>query len=791
MDRNIESGDTVKPAAVPASTAPGLVSGLNTFDSKSAELQDRLALPARALVISAPGWDPSSENSVLPTAGFGAISHAPEAFPGPQTGRPFSHQQSVPDLIVTALFSLIAGLGTRQQHDAVARNGVGSAAPAWVPATSSENGVAGVRVGHSTLMIPLGDTGYAAPADWYFPTQQDGSVQPNGVIWLQHGFMSDKAALPGLATQLAETTNSIVVVPDLPSIPLECADCWIGSAAMQQAVAAVFDGRAALTASASAAGLVGALPDRYLLAGHSAGGGFAAAVAGYAAVNGTADDLLGVIMYDGVAIDTEFTDAIRRLDTLDIPVYQLAGEPQIGNLYGLTTDALAALRPDQFTGVSLRGGSPVDALLGADPLRDVVRQLLSLFSPPGNTAALYSLSAGWIEDLYAGAGPADPQFGIYGAPGEQIVLAGATATVLPQHPTLLSPLDQVVKAWMVTVMPLLSELSASSHGQPAPAQPSVPAGPANGVVSVNVGHSDLTIPMGEDGYTAPADWYFPTQGDGSVQPNGVIWLQHGFLGDKQQMSVLATQLAQQTNSIVVVPSLPSFPWGSQPDVYLTSVDLGPAIAEMFLDDRAALNASAAAAGYQSELPQQYILAGHSFGGGLATAAGGEAVENGAADGNLLGVIMFDGVAPNGTFAAAVESLDQADIPIYQIAAPAQVWNNLGETTNDLDADDLAGLRPDQFVGVMLVGGSHFDAVLGAKPISDLLAQLLSNPSPEGNTEAAAALAAGWINDMYVGAGPDNPRYGVYGSAGDSINIGKAVAVVLPTAEADAPEVLLA
>jgi hypothetical protein len=741
------------------------------------------ALPARATVggpgPGGAGIGPHVQDSAAPTAAsFGAV------FQSPAADRTFAHQQSVPDLIVTALFSLIAGLGTRQ-HDEVSRNGVGSAAPPWVPATSTENGVAGVRIGHSTLTIPLGDTGYAAPADWYFPTQKDGSVQSSGVIWLQHGFMSDKSVLSGLATQLAESTNSIVVVPNLPSLPIECADCWIGSTAMQQAVASMFDGRAALNASAAAAGLRGSLPDKYLMAGHSAGGGFAAAVAGYAVGGGAADGLLGVVMYDGVATNAEFTDAIRSLNTLDIPVYQLAGQPQMWNLYGLTTDALAALRPDQFTGVTLRGGSPADAVLGVDPVLDVINQVLTLFSPPGNTAALYDLSAGWINDLYAGAGPDAPQFGIYGAPGEELALAGVTATVLPGSAAVLSPLDQVLRAWMVTVLPLLSQL-ANDSGQPAPAAPSVPAGPANGVTSVKVGHSDLTIPMGEDGYTAPADWYFPTQADGSVQPNGVIWLQHGFLGDKQQMSLLAAQLAQQTNSIVVVPSLPSFPLGDRPDVYLTSVDLGPAIAEMFLGDRAALNASAAAAGYQSELPQQYILAGHSFGGGLATAVGGATVENGAADGNLLGVIMFDGVAPNGTFAGAVDSLDQADIPIYQIAAPAQVWNNLGETTNDMDADDLAGLRPDQFVGVMLVGGSHFDAVLGAKPISDLLAQLLSNPSPEGNTEAAAILAAGWINDMYVGAGPEDPRYGIYGTAGDSISIGKASAVVLPTADADTP-----
>ena len=62
---------------------------------------------------------------------------------------------------------------------------------------------------------------------------------------------------------------------------------------------------------------------------------------------------------------------------------------------------------------------------------------------------------------------------------------------------------------------------------PASETTAVPATVA-GVTGVNVGHSDLTIPYGANGYTTAADWYFPTQSDGSVQADGVIWLQHGF-----------------------------------------------------------------------------------------------------------------------------------------------------------------------------------------------------------------------------------------------------------------------
>jgi hypothetical protein len=316
-----------------------------------------------------------------------------------------------------------------------------------------------------------------------------------------------------------------------------------------------------------------------------------------------------------------------------------------------------------------------------------------------------------------------------------------------------------------------------SNGSTTPAAPSA----SNGVTGVKVGHSDLNIPCatcGANGYTAPADWYTPTQSDGSVTATGVIYLQHGFLADKSFYSVLATTLAQQTNSIVVAPTISSFPFACR-DCTLNSVPMQQGVAQLFAGDRAALNISANAAGYQGTLPEQFILAGHSAGGGLAAAVGGYVVANGdAVDANgkplLLGVVMFDGVS-NGTFAAALTSLDTLDIPIYQIAAPPQAWNAFGQTTNQLVA-----LHPNQFDGVVLVGGSHVDSALGSNPIVDFILQLFTQFSPPGNTAAVGTLSSGWINDIYVGAGPTDPQFGLYGQPGQPIILGPAAAIVLPT-----------
>lgn len=306
----------------------------------------------------------------------------------------------------------------------------------------------------------------------------------------------------------------------------------------------------------------------------------------------------------------------------------------------------------------------------------------------------------------------------------------------------------------------------------------VDAPPVDGVTGVKVGAAKLDIPCGPDGYQANARWYFPTQADGSVQASGVIWLQHGFGAIAPFYSALATELAQQTNSIVVTPTLPFLPSLFCPGCWLNGDPMQEAIATMFLGSRAGLNISANAAGFQGALPEQFLMSGHSAGGGLATAVAGYYIDDlgdDTTDNRLLGVVMFDGVSSSSEgFANSIASLDTLDIPDYTVAAPSQAWNAFGSTTNE-----LVSLRPGQFVGVELVGGSHVDSMLGVNPILDLILQLVTGFSPAGNTQAAYTLSSGWINDMYVGSGPTDPTYGIYGSAGDPIILGEAAGIVLP------------
>jgi lipocalin len=583
-----------------------------------------------------------------------------------------------------------------------------------LPGTS--NGVSGVQAGSSTLAIPFGG-GVQAPADWYFPTQVDGTIDAQGVIWLQHASGTTGGSVASLAADLARQTNSIVVAASLPNTM----NWAMNDASAVRAVASLFTGdRSALAGSAAAAGYVGeasALTGKFVLAGHSAGGGFVTAVAAdYVAQNPASTDLVGVIMEDGVspgAFDGSgsFAVQVAELDSHDVPVYQVAAPAQLWNAYGATTSALVATNPGRFRGVV---GTSGDRPVGAARM----------------------LTAGWINDLYVGATPDAPQYGFYAAANQPILLGNAAATALP------SP---IANTWSAAEWSLGADLAAIgglTGFEPGPAVNSGSNGLtgyvspplSNGVTGVKTGTSSLAIPIGTRGFVTSADWYFPTQADGRVSANGVVWLQQGEIGDAVAFAALAAQIAGQTNSIVVAPTVSSFEIPTQPGAFLGSAAMQQAVAEMMRGDRGALVISATAAGYQGVLPEKILFAGQRLGGGFAAEAAARTVDNGAAE-NVLGVVMFDGVASPDQFAPSVAKLDSLNIPLYQIASPPQAANNWGRTT-----EQLVALSPDQFVGVQFDDGSSLDAMV--------------------------TLATGWINDMYDGKGPTDPRYGLYGNPND-------------------------
>jgi lipocalin/dienelactone hydrolase len=340
---------------------------------------------------------------------------------------------------------------------------------------------------------------------------------------------------------------------------------------------------------------------------------------------------------------------------------------------------------------------------------------------------------------------------------------GSTAAVsLPtQYANNLSPLDTVLKGLIDAVGKIFgltptTPVNTGPNGVTAFVTPPQ----SNGVTGVRTGSASLLIPSGENGYNAPADWYFPTQADGSVQANGVIWLQHGFLGFNTWYADMAQALAQETNSIVVAPNI----------FWFDPAFSGEAAADMFVGDRAALNISANAAGFLGELPQTFLLTGHSAGGRFATAAGATFVENpDAVVADLLGVVMFDGVSRPPTFTDQLQALIDKGIPDYQIAAPPQSWNAWGVATQA-----MLEKYPNEFFGVQIDAGSHTDVIGGDSLwgwLGELGSDLIVKPSPPGGKAAVRTFATGWINDIYAGRGPTDPLYGIYGNPNDGTYVG--------------------
>jgi hypothetical protein len=319
-----------------------------------------------------------------------------------------------------------------------------------------------VTVRSSTLQLGCGRR-CEVPADWYFPSDPN----PTGLIVLQHGLMASGRFYSFTAATLAEQTHSIVVAPTVTSNFFAADGFWLGGATYHQAFANLFTGeRTALTDSAAAAiGHDVTLPQRVVIAGHSAGGGMALGVASYMVGNGTIGDLAGLVLLDGVALGGVTSAVFDKLPA-DLPIYQISSPPYLWNMFGATSDALVQARPGKFNGVQLVGGSHIDAMQGGNPLIQFAAYLVAGFSQPQNIEAVKILATGWINDMFAGT-----HTGIYADPGDPIEIpttAGTAAAIaLPASEASLSPLDQLLRLLFGVGSQLLFNLGSTATADAA------------------------------------------------------------------------------------------------------------------------------------------------------------------------------------------------------------------------------------------------------------------------------------------------------------------------------------
>lgn len=314
-----------------------------------------------------------------------------------------------------------------------------------------------VTVRTSTLAI---DGQHTVPAHWYYPA---GDEPPQRIIYLQHGFLGVGAMYSYTAANLAESTNSIVVVPTLTSNRNVEDGFWLGSDEALRATAALFLGdREALTASAIAAGFAerygteATLPDRFALVGHSLGGNLVAGAAGYYAdavtAGGETSHLAGVILLDAAPQGSVLSDALVKLDGIGsyVPVLELGAPKEPRRV----DEALNQHRPGTFNGIVLENGKHLDSMDGGSWLIQFISHLYQGFPTAQNQAAAQVIIDGWAKDILDGR--IDPLTGrcagaecagIYGDPGQVLELqtpAGPTrgsviGTAVPVRSTEFQP----------------------------------------------------------------------------------------------------------------------------------------------------------------------------------------------------------------------------------------------------------------------------------------------------------------------------------------------------------------
>ncbi|MBU9766466.1 hypothetical protein FR943_21800 [Mycobacterium sp. TNTM28] len=322
--------------------------------------------------------------------------------------------------------------------------------------------------------------------------------------------------------------------------------------------------------------------------------------------------------------------------------------------------------------------------------------------------------------------------------------------------------------------------------------------------AVEVSTSTLVV---SEGHEVESNWYIPTS-DSDDPPTRLIYLQHGFLANGPLYSYTASYLATQTNSIVVTTTYTSNPFEAD-GMWLGGDNLHAAVAELFLDpDRKALNTSLDTAELKAgrttdlDVPMQFVLVGHSLGGGFAPGVAGYYAEGLSrrrqagfdAPNDLAGVVAYDAVPMGSIVPDAMARLDELEasgdpndyIPIYEIGAPLNYLNVFSDVN-----DQLTEARPGQFTGVVLQDGVHMDPMQGANPLIQVAAYVIAGfPQPQ-NPLAVRELSAGWINDMFderidpeTGACASDCA-GYYGEDSFTISTpeGEAVAVPIGTPEA--------
>ncbi len=290
-------------------------------------------------------------------------------------------------------------------------------------------------VADSTTAVACAHFVHPVPTAWYFP-----SGSPQGLIWLQHGFVEDKHVWSALATQLANS-GYLVMATTLPTLNLfGCTVENLGNnTGFLDNIADVFahknDPNGALAASYSKAAIkvgrpVTPLPERLVFVGHSAGAEAVEYIAErlHNTYPATFALLRGIVSEDGVKsfIGSNTDVALTGLAGTTLPVYATASPRLLCNGFQSGTKAIEKYLSNRpFHGVNITTGAHGDALGPSSPFYE---NLVCECPRPANVAAVWGLTQGWITDMIAGT--ITPDFYPGGSYYTGLLTAG-TITTLP------------------------------------------------------------------------------------------------------------------------------------------------------------------------------------------------------------------------------------------------------------------------------------------------------------------------------------------------------------------------
>ncbi|GGM05996.1 alpha/beta hydrolase [Dactylosporangium sucinum] len=279
---------------------------------------------------------------------------------------------------------------------ALALPGTAHAAPAWTEVST-------------TVDVKCAALTYHPAADWFFPA----TTSPKGLVYLQHGFSRSNGNMADLAEHYA-TAGFVVFAPTLPSADIfGCTVNNIGNnTPFLNNVAAVLGdasnangalARSYATAAAQAGRSGTALPTRYVIAGHSAGGEAVAYIANRLRTTYPSQfaRVKLVQLLDPVKspVGSNLAAGLNGLAQTSVPVYAISSPPYLANSFGNGTTELVNDLDRPFLGVRLTTGSHCDAE-GAST--DGLCTVLNGTSQPQNVAALQTFAVAWALDAAGG-----------------------------------------------------------------------------------------------------------------------------------------------------------------------------------------------------------------------------------------------------------------------------------------------------------------------------------------------------------------------------------------------------